>query len=161
MNVWHQTVRTHNACHTSLQLLEQGPQLVLGQLVLLAYHSGHIPNTQNACDKPRRDRICGRWQSLVLVGWAGIFVCRLECNKTSGCYLQPRFMYNTYFVETTICFAGIYSRKGTLQWRSCQPSQKVDLWRHQLFTCGNNTIIYYVPIWPKAEHHQRCCIVFY
>ena len=78
VNVWHQTVRTHNACHTSLQLLEQGPQLVLGQLVLLACHSGHLPNTQNACDEPRRDGICGSWQCLVLVGWAGTFVCRLD-----------------------------------------------------------------------------------
>ena len=36
VNVWHQTA---SECHTSLQLLKQGPQLVLGQLVLLACHS--------------------------------------------------------------------------------------------------------------------------
>ena len=37
-NVWHQTL-------TSLQLLEKALQLVLGQLILLAYHPGHLPNT--------------------------------------------------------------------------------------------------------------------
>ena len=37
-NVWHQTC-------TSLQLLEQDLQLVLDQLIFLALHSGHLPNT--------------------------------------------------------------------------------------------------------------------
>ena len=98
VNVWHQTVRTHNACHTSLQLLEQGPQLVLGQLVILAYHSRHLPNTQNAFYKHLR-LLSGRWQCLVLVGWPGNFVCRLEWNKTSGCYLQP---HSRYFVSFSL-----------------------------------------------------------
>ena len=40
--------------------------------------------------KHRKDGISGHWQCLVLVGWAGTFVCRLEWNKTSGCYLQPQ-----------------------------------------------------------------------
>ena len=49
-NVWHQTL-------TSLQLLEKALQLVLDQLMLLACHPGHLPNTlyqleviKNACD---------------------------------------------------------------------------------------------------------------
>ena len=33
-----------------------------------------------------------RRQFLLLVGWARTFVCRLELYKTSGCYLQPRFI---------------------------------------------------------------------
>ena len=74
----------NNAYYTSLQLLKRGPQLVLGQIVLLACHSGHLPKTlkqleiiQSLFDKPGRDSISGRRQCLVLVGWAGTFISRL------------------------------------------------------------------------------------
>ena len=37
-NVWHQTL-------ASMQLLEKALKLVLDQLILLAFHPGHLPNT--------------------------------------------------------------------------------------------------------------------
>ena len=60
VNVWHQTVRTHNACHTSQQLLEQGPQLVILDTSVTSHHSkGHSFEGQALADGPLLTKIIG------------------------------------------------------------------------------------------------------
>ena len=78
----------HATLHCSC--LNRAPSLSWASLYFLLIILDTFPTLKMHVRSQEETSFAAAGSSLVLVGWAGTFVCRLEWNKTSGCYLQPQ-----------------------------------------------------------------------